>query len=295
MPRLSVIVPHRRDEQLEATLLSVLENRPADCEIIVVHDGSYPNPYQLDDEIVFVDVEPGASLIRMWNAGIMAACSPVVNTLQEGVIVGPDWCEQAVCWMETRPELASVAITIERGHQGETYGLARSVWNDIPRLRSGRLQQTEVSDICGSAELACGVFRRSVLLALEGLRFEEPGAAAIDLAFAFEQLEMRSVCDCNSAVQDENAARVDPSSIREIAEMAVKHGVAQGGWLASLRELPQACASGPRSGWAWCLGLARGRKAVRDQRLERAKRTLADRRDRERLLVFSAAASRQAA
>ena len=66
MPRLSIIVPHRQDDQqLEATILSVLENRPRDCEVIVVHDGSYLDPYQLSDELIYVQEEQGASLTEL--------------------------------------------------------------------------------------------------------------------------------------------------------------------------------------------------------------------------------------
>ena len=79
MPRLSIIVPHRHDDQrLEATILSLLENRPRDCEVIVAHDGSYLDPYQLSDEVIYVQEEQGASVVELLNAGLMAACSPIV-------------------------------------------------------------------------------------------------------------------------------------------------------------------------------------------------------------------------
>ncbi len=44
-PRLSIIVPYCRDEAaFETTLVSVLENRPNQCEVLVPHDGSYQDP-----------------------------------------------------------------------------------------------------------------------------------------------------------------------------------------------------------------------------------------------------------
>ncbi len=40
-PRLSIIVPIGRDlAAFERTLISVLENQPTDCEVLVPHDGS---------------------------------------------------------------------------------------------------------------------------------------------------------------------------------------------------------------------------------------------------------------
>ncbi len=43
-PRISIIIAHQHDQRLEDTLLSVLECRPKDCEIIVAHDGRTPIP-----------------------------------------------------------------------------------------------------------------------------------------------------------------------------------------------------------------------------------------------------------
>ena len=52
MPRLSIIIPALGNSaRLESTLVSVLENRPLDCDIIVVHTGEYNDPYDLAGEI----------------------------------------------------------------------------------------------------------------------------------------------------------------------------------------------------------------------------------------------------
>ena len=40
--RLSIVVPYDRDEAaFETSLVSILENRPEYCEVIVSHDGQY--------------------------------------------------------------------------------------------------------------------------------------------------------------------------------------------------------------------------------------------------------------
>ena len=60
MPRLSIVIPVLGDpQQLDDTLLSVLENRPANCEILVVHNQPYHDPYNLSDEVRFVEAERG--------------------------------------------------------------------------------------------------------------------------------------------------------------------------------------------------------------------------------------------
>ena len=57
MPRLSCVIPAVGTTQdLETTLVSVLEKRPDDCEIIVVLNESYADPYGLKDEVRFVEM-----------------------------------------------------------------------------------------------------------------------------------------------------------------------------------------------------------------------------------------------
>ena len=84
MPRLSIVIPVWGNlHLLEDTLVSVLENRPAHCEIIVVLDGPYDDPYQLTDELSYVLAPSGASLAESANLGIAASEAPVVHLLLE--------------------------------------------------------------------------------------------------------------------------------------------------------------------------------------------------------------------
>ena len=51
MSRLSIVIPVLGSlDGLEDTLVSVLENRPADCQIVVVLNQPYDDPYDLKDE-----------------------------------------------------------------------------------------------------------------------------------------------------------------------------------------------------------------------------------------------------
>jgi len=53
--QLSIVIPATgTQEQLDQTLVSVLENRPSDCEVIVPHAFDYKDPYDLHDEVTFV-------------------------------------------------------------------------------------------------------------------------------------------------------------------------------------------------------------------------------------------------
>ena len=59
MPRLSIVIPVLGNlDRLEDTLVSVLANRPADCQVVVVLDQPYADPYDLKDEVQFIEL-PG--------------------------------------------------------------------------------------------------------------------------------------------------------------------------------------------------------------------------------------------
>ena len=69
MPTLSIIIPASGSEsRWERTLVSVLQNRPEDTEILVVVPGRYNDPYQLREEVRFVEVGRRASLVAYLRA-----------------------------------------------------------------------------------------------------------------------------------------------------------------------------------------------------------------------------------
>ena len=66
--RLSIVIPAVTSAaELEETLLSVLENRPEQCEVIVALACEYDDPWNLRDEVTFVRAPAGASTIGCVN------------------------------------------------------------------------------------------------------------------------------------------------------------------------------------------------------------------------------------
>lgn len=97
MPRLSIVIPALAStEALERTLVSVLERRPADCEIIVVLNASYDDPYQLTDEVRFVSAPLGASWTECVASGLASARAAIVSLVAAGAEVGNDWSGAAL-------------------------------------------------------------------------------------------------------------------------------------------------------------------------------------------------------
>lgn len=92
MPILSIVIPVQGSvDALERSLVSVLEHRPADSEIIVVLNTSYDDPYDLTDEVRFVTAGAGASWSECVAIGIAASCGTIVHLLAAGAEVGQHW------------------------------------------------------------------------------------------------------------------------------------------------------------------------------------------------------------
>src|SRR5688572_27979833 len=97
-PRLSIVIPTYNRRALLAECVEVVErHRPADAEVIVVDDAS------TDGTAAFVrETHPSVHVIELpanvgfcaaVNAGIRAARAPVVETLNNDVVVSAGWAE----------------------------------------------------------------------------------------------------------------------------------------------------------------------------------------------------------
>lgn len=96
-PRLSIVIPAVTGaEALEETLLSVLENRPENCEVIVALACEYDDPWNLRDEVTFVRAPEAASTIGCVNLGISSASGDVIHLLSAGWKATPGWTDVAL-------------------------------------------------------------------------------------------------------------------------------------------------------------------------------------------------------
>ncbi|MGA0038691.1 MAG: glycosyltransferase [Pirellulales bacterium] len=92
--RLSIVIPAVTSAaELEETLLSVLENRPEQCEVIVALACEYDDPWNLRDEVTFVRAPAGASTIGCVNLGISSASGEIVHVLSAGWKATPGWTD----------------------------------------------------------------------------------------------------------------------------------------------------------------------------------------------------------
>jgi hypothetical protein len=193
--RLSIIVPLLGDPlAFEDTLVSVLQNRPPGCEVLVVHPGRYEDPYHLSDEVVFVQVDATADVLAVINAGMLAAHGEILHLLQPGVSAEEGWTDAAVRRFRS-PEIAAVAPMVLSARDRSqivaaglryTAGGRRVVHGAGMRLNSAR---RILSDAIAGPALVAAFYRRSIVLALEGFCPQAgPWHADIDLALSMRRL-----------------------------------------------------------------------------------------------------------
>ncbi len=199
MPRISIIIAHQHDQRLEDTLLSVLECRPKDCEVIVAHDGSYADPYQLADEVLFVETNNQCSQTTKINEALFAACSPVVHLLGEGVKVTEGWCDAPALRIARQDSVAVAPIIQTTDAKATSYaGL------DEQRLNSRGLQMVRRDQApaqCAAPMLAAGFYSRKLLLGLGGfMEGIDSGLADVDLALTLDDLNLSCEVEPHSTV-----------------------------------------------------------------------------------------------
>ncbi len=186
MPRLSIIVPHLQDDSgLELTLLSVLENRESDFEILIAHNGRYDDPYKLDqDEAILIESEAEVSFSEQLNLAIASACSPIVQVLLPGAVVQPNWCDEALAILKDR-DISAVCMPIADAESSEVYlGLSR---DSLPHRRIANSPKDAAGPLlCG------GVFRKRMLRNICGwLPSSQREIAEVELALLTAVLELK--------------------------------------------------------------------------------------------------------
>lgn len=96
-PRLSIVIPAPADTTaMEETLVSVLENRPDDCEIVVALGCEYADPWNIREEVRFVQAPAGSGLVSCVNLGVAASEGEIVHVLAAGWRATAGWTAAAV-------------------------------------------------------------------------------------------------------------------------------------------------------------------------------------------------------
>ncbi|MDY0166062.1 MAG: glycosyltransferase family 2 protein [Thermoguttaceae bacterium] len=225
MPRLSIVVPFMGNlSLLEDTLVSVLENRPKGCQVVVVLNEGYDDPYELHKEVSFVASRPDAGLVGGIYRGLLASEAPVVHVLACGMAVAPGWTDAAMPHFDD-PQVGAVAplvLSAGQPHRVVSAGLRYKCSGRVRRLSEGRLATRPPlrRQPCGP-DARAAFYRRSALAAVaqwnEGRGLELMG---IDLALALRHQGFRCELEPDCRVFAQGALTLPPAAFRTGVEEA---------------------------------------------------------------------------
>ncbi|MBN2296768.1 MAG: hypothetical protein JXM70_30360 [Pirellulales bacterium] len=221
MQRLSIIIPLTGSVQrMEDSLVSVLENRPDNCQIVVVLNEVYADPYDLKDEVRFVYTPIGCSPVECLNRGIDAAEGQIVHVLTPGTEVSPGWTEAALAHFEDRRVSAVAPLILRRDdpHRVVSAGLEYCRGGSFRRTAQG----SQLAGIPHQArstlgpDMLAGFYRKSALDLVD--RFcGETGAAysAVDLAMKLQHAGSECVFEPDSRVYAHESITINEGVVLE--------------------------------------------------------------------------------
>jgi hypothetical protein len=172
VPRLSIVIPCLGGaSEFDGVLVSVLQNRPADCEVILAHGQTYDDPYHLRGEVNFIHA-PDATPVEMLNAAVHQSSGEIIHVVGCGLQTMEGWTTPALAHFDD-PQVAAVAPAIMAADReslisagvGWSLGGARYVVRDQRVMAPGNARLR--AKILGPT-LAAAFYRRDVLLALDG-------------------------------------------------------------------------------------------------------------------------------
>ncbi len=173
MPRLAIVISAVGSiESLEGTLVSVLENRPADCEILVALNKPYSDPYDLQGEVRFVQSGAKVSSIGCINQALSATRAPFMHLLASGCQVTEGWADEALSRFGDRQIGSITPLVLDTEHQGRIFAAGLGYRRGGKRYLIGHGRTQLTLDDQASLRGACGFaafYRKTALDATAGL------------------------------------------------------------------------------------------------------------------------------
>ncbi len=208
MPRLSIIIPVLDSTTLlEEGLVSVLQYRPADCEVIVVLSGEYDDPYNLRDEDVrFVNAGEASDWLSIVNRGLAVAAGDVVHLLACGAEVQEAWADRALTHFEDAQVAAVAPLVLTAGDTERV--LAAGVQVHRSGAGGARLAGKRLSGVPQVSQAVLGpsaiaAFYRTEALTAVGDQldtFVGPALADVDLALRLQHDGFQAVFEPTSQI-----------------------------------------------------------------------------------------------
>jgi hypothetical protein len=239
--KLSIIVPVLgRLEHQENTLVSVLQNRPDDTEVLVVLNRPYADPYDLAGEVRFLQARRRAGLVECLNLAIRECQAPLVHVLACGVEAVEGWTASPLRHFRD-PQVAAVApllLSTDEPRHIVAAGVGYSRGGALRLVGQGRAEGTLgpwTSQMLGPSLLA-GFYRKAAIEAAGGFDASLGRAADIDLAMRLRASGHRLLLDPQSKMQVTADCPLAARGFRaglEAERLFLRH-VPEGRWIGAL-------------------------------------------------------------
>lgn len=241
MRKLSIIIPVLgRLEHQENSLVSVLQNRPADTEVLVVLNRPYADPYDLSGEVRFLQARRGAGRVECLNLAIRESQAPIVHVLACGVEAVEGWTASPLRHFRD-PQVAAVApllLSSEEPRHIVAAGVGSSRGGGLRLVGEGRAEGSLgpwTSQMLGPSLLA-GFYRKAAIEAAGGFDASLGRAADIDLAIRLRASGYRLLLDPQSKIHAADDCQLSTRGFRaglEAERLFLRH-VAEGDWIGAL-------------------------------------------------------------
>jgi hypothetical protein len=221
--RLAILIPFAGNaKRLEDTLVSVLENRPDDCEIAVILAQPYENPYHLDDEVSFIPLSGSAGLAACLNAGLSKVRAPFVHVLACGVEVCPGWADVALRHFldATVAAVVPLVLALEDRDRIVCAGVDYQRHGAMRLLDRGRRKVLLNQPVAVLAPSTMAAFYRRGALDAAGRFSEEVGdhLTMVDMGLTLRHLGLRTLLVPSCEVAAPAAAEPSASAFRRSLE-----------------------------------------------------------------------------
>jgi len=220
VPRLAIVISVVGSiESLESTLVSVLENRPADCEIVVALRQPYADPYDLKDEVRFVTPGRRTTVIAALNDALATTRAPFIHVLASGCTVNEGWTESALSRFGDRRVAAVVPWVSDEANARHLFAAGIGYRTRGQRYRIG--QGAQIADFEAPASVIgpglFAAFYRKAALDLAGgfSRQLGPRQADADLALVFRHAGLTIAIEPRSQISATSEADPPDESLRE--------------------------------------------------------------------------------
>ncbi|MEM1225711.1 MAG: glycosyltransferase family 2 protein [Planctomycetota bacterium] len=238
--RLTIVVPRGEasEDAFETSLVSVLQHRPASCEVIVPHDGSYDDPFDLSDEVEFLGVDSDRLLTQI-HAAANVAHGRFVHVVARGHAVTAGWCDAALSMFE-RWDAGIVSPVVRDAdgfvnHAGWRHGPSSACY--LIGHDDSELRLDEAAHVDG-AFLDCAFWRRDLLRSLEGAYVGyDPIEASVAYAFASGRADWRCVVAPECEIQSGEPNVIDHVRAHQRSLQAISNHYQGGGWNRGLSRL----------------------------------------------------------